>query len=170
MIKIITLSLVWWLQTSIYSYKVPGIDGNMIDFNDFRNKKILLVNIATQSSYATQLQKLQQLHNLYKDSLVIIAFPSNSFNHEPGTNATIATVCRTQYDVHYLIAEKANVSGTDMQPVYKWLTTFSENGVMDGTILGDFEKLLLDKHGKLAGIFAPSVDPMSPQLINAIKE
>lgn len=169
MIKIGMLLLVWAFQTSIYTYKIPDVKGDTIDLNNFRDKKILLVNIATQSRYAAQLEKLEELHNLYKDSLVIIAFPSNSFGHEPGANAGIETICRQQYGAHFLIVAKNSVKGADAQPVYQWLAQYGKNGVTDITIPDDFEKILLSREGKLMGIFGPSVDPMSKRLREAVQ-
>jgi glutathione peroxidase len=169
MIKILIVSMVWMFQTSIYSYKVQGIHGNIIDFNSFRNKKILLVNISTKSRYSAQLQQLEQLYNQNKDKLVIVAFPSNSFGHEPGSNKTIEAHYRNQAGVHFLIAAPNAVNGAAVQPVYKWLSSATENGVMDGTLLGDFQKFLVNEQGKLVGVFSPEVEPLSAQLVDVIK-
>lgn len=170
MIKILIPAMLWMFQTSIYSYKVHSIDGNIIDFNSFRNKKILLVNISSKSRYSPQLQQLEQLQNEYKGKLVIVAFPSNSFGHEAGTNATLEPYYHKQLGMHFHIAGINPVKGSDIQPLYKWLSFQSENGVFDGAIQGDFQKYLVNEEGKLVGVFAPNVEPMSAQLVDVIKE
>ena len=156
------------LTISIYSLTITTAGGNTISLSQFQGKKILLVNIATNSPRAGQLAKLEQLYQQHKDSLVVIAFPSNSFGNEPRGNVAIDSFCHNTYHVSFLVATKEAVSGTGIQPVYQWLTTLGQNGVMNGTILGDFLKFLVDKNGNLVGVFAPSVDLMGSEIQNAI--
>ncbi|MDB5199281.1 MAG: glutathione peroxidase [Chitinophagaceae bacterium] len=154
-------------QISIYSF-VIGTGNSSINFNDFQNKKILLVNIATGSPRANQLGELQQLKQQYGDSLVIVVFPSNSFGNESRSNAAIKEFCQLQYGVSYLLAAKGAVTGSYMQPVYQWLTHESQNGIQNSEIKGDFQKYLIDRNGQLLAIFAGSVSPLDPQIVSAI--
>ncbi len=159
-----------WLipLTSIYSLQFQDINGNTVSMNQFQNKRILLVNIATNSGRVSQLSELQQLHQAHGDSLVIIGFPSNDFGNEPGSNEEIKTFCQATYNVSFLLASKNSVSGTGIQTIYQWLTTFSQNGMIENPVGGDFQKFLVDKEGKLIGVFAPSVQPSSTQLTDAL--
>jgi glutathione peroxidase len=154
--------------TSIYSLHFNDVDGNTINMSAYQGKKILIVNIATGSQRVSQLADLQQLHQLYPDSLVIIAFPSNSFAHETRTNAEIKQFCQSNYGVSFLIAEKNSVAGTGIQSIYNWLAHTSENGAMDGAVGGDFQKFLVDKDGSLIGVYSPSVNPLDNSVQNAI--
>ncbi|MEI9806772.1 MAG: hypothetical protein WDO16_02200 [Bacteroidota bacterium] len=99
----------------MYNFVIPGAGGQSINFNDFRNKKILLVNIATGSDRVAQLGQLQQLQEQYADSLVVIGFPSNSFGNETRNNAGIKEFCESQYGVSFLLTRTGNVKGTLMQ-------------------------------------------------------
>lgn len=167
-ILITAIALSLFSTTSIYDITVSGANGTTIDFNAFRNKKILIVNIATGSEYAYQLAALQQLQEQYQDSVVVIAFPSNSFGHESRDNTAIDEFCRTQYGVTFPIAAKGEVKGTAIQTAYGWLTRQSENSVLDSDVKSDFQKYLLDSHGELIGVFIGQVSPLDPQIVSNI--
>lgn len=154
--------------TSIYSLSFTDTDGNTVTMNQFQGKKILLVNIATGSPRVNQLADLQQLQQQYGDSLVIIAFPSNSFGNESRSDAAIKQFCRSNYGATYRIAAKNSVLATGLQPIYSWLADISENGMMTGVVGGDFQKFLIDKEGNLVGVFSPSVKPTHSSVISAI--
>lgn len=156
------------LLTSIYSLHFTDIEGNQINMSAYQHKKILLVNIATGSTQANQLTGLQQLHQTYGDSLVIIAFPSNSFGNESKTNAEIKQYCQNQHGVTFKIASKNAVTGGGIQSIYNWLSSKISNGMMDAVLTRDFQKFLIDTDGKLIGAFGGSVLPTDSQLINAI--
>jgi len=164
------MALVGCFTTSIYNHQFTDVDGNNFSMTSCQGKKILLVNIATGDARVNQLAGLQQLHQQYGDSLVIIAFPSNSFGDEPKTNGEIKQFCQINYGASFTIASKNAVSGTGIQSIYSWLAQSSENGVMNGTVGGDFQKFLIDKNGALIGVFAPSVLPGDNSLVQAITE
>jgi glutathione peroxidase len=157
-----------WFFTSIYTLSFTDTDGNTVSMSSFQNKKILLVNIATNSPRVEQLTGLQQLKQQYGDSLVVIAFPSNSFGNETRTDAGIKQFCQQNYGVNFVIASKGSVSGFSVQPVYDWLKHTAQNGVMDVEILRDFQKVLINKDGNIIGVFAPGVSPTDSSIMSAI--
>lgn len=157
------------IASSIYDFTVNGIDGSAIPLSEFRGHRILIVNIATQSEYADQLAGLAQLREIYGDSLVILAFPSNSFGREPGTGSQIYSAARNYISPGFRLAEKTAVTGAGIHPLYAWLADASLNGTMGNAVIGDFQKYLVNAEGRLVGIFAPSVRPLSNELQNAIK-
>lgn len=154
--------------TSIYNLEYTDVTGNTVSMSTCRNKKILLVNIATAGPRTQQLAGLQQLQQLYGDSLIIIAFPSNSFGHEPKSNSEIKQFCQNNYAATFRIAQKKPVTGNNAQPIYKWLADKNENNAMNGAVNGDFVKFLIDKDGSLIGVFSPAVEPMDMLIQNAI--
>jgi glutathione peroxidase len=101
MLKLVIATLIIF-QTNIYSLRFSSIDGTQISMNSFQGKKILLVNIATESKRVGQLGELQQLQQQFGDSLVIIAFPSNSFSKETKTNAEIKQLCENTFHTSFL--------------------------------------------------------------------
>src|SRR6185437_10574758 len=110
------------LISTIYSFSVTGIDGTAINFSDFQGKKVLIVNTASNSSQVDQYGQLEKLYQQYKDSLVIVAIPSNSFGNEPNDNATIQSFVMNNYNIHYLLASKTDVLDSSHSPLYSWLT------------------------------------------------
>ncbi len=169
MIKISAILLgLFCTSVSIYSISVNDIDGTVINLSVYEGKKILIVNTATQSRHVGQLAMLEQLHQLYGDSLVIIAIPSNSFGKEPLDNNAIKSFVQSQFNIHFILAAKSNVIGTEKPAIYNWLTEQSQNGTMNNTMYGDFQKFLIDKDGKLMGVFAPIISPMDISIQQAI--
>lgn len=163
------LSLCFGMAGSLYDYAVQDTDGHTVNLGDFRGKKILFVNTASASPYAAQLGSLEQLYQQYKDSLVVIAVPSNTFKSEPLSDAAIKSLATGTYGAHYILTRKTEVAGAGQSPVYYWLTHRSENGMMENSVNEDFYKFLVNGEGKLVGIFAPSVDPLSDEMQEAIK-
>ena len=167
MIKMISILAGMYLiaATSIYEFKVPSLEGSTIDFSKYKGKYILVVNTASQCGYTKQYADLETLYEKYKGNLVIIGFPANNFGQqEPGTNAEIKEFCSKNYGVTFPMAEKVSVKGDDIHPLFKWLTTKQENGVMDAEIKWNFTKFLLDKNGKLVAVFPSAVTPMSEEI------
>jgi glutathione peroxidase len=156
--------------SSIHQFKVPSIDGGTIDFSQYKGKKILVVNTASQCGFTYQYEGLEKLYEQYKDKLVVIGFPANNFNsQEPGSNDEIKQFCTGKFNVTFPMAAKVSVKGKDIDPLFKWLTTQSENGVMDANIGWNFNKFLLDENGKLIQHFASKVEPTSEEITKYLK-
>lgn len=153
---------------SIYNYSVIAVDNTEIKFSNYQHKKILIVNTATGSNQVSQLAQLQQLYLQHQDSVVIIAFPSNSFGHEPGNNASIKTIMQGTYGVSFPIAAKSPVKGDSANIIYQWLGRKMLNSVMNGRTRGDFQKYLIDTDGKIVAEFDSSINPLSTVMQNAI--
>ncbi len=155
---------------SIHSFKVKGIDGKQIDFASFKGKKILVVNTASKCGYTPQYEALEKVYEQYKDKLVIIGFPCNQFGgQEPGTNEEIVTFCKKNYGVTFPLADKLDVKGEQIAPIYQWLTQKSKNGVVDATISWNFNKFLLDEKGKMIAYFPSNVKPDSEDILSRLK-
>ena len=157
-------------NNSIHSFKVKSIDGGMIDFAKYKGKKILVVNVASQCGYTRQYEGLQKLSEAYKDKLVIVGFPANNFgSQEPGSDGEIAQFCKARFGVTFPMASKISVKGTDTAPIYKWLTSKTENGVLDAQIGWNFTKFLLDENGKMIATFPSKVEPNSEEITKFLK-
>lgn len=162
------LSLFAFLLSSFYSLQIQTSAGDTVSMNNLQGKKVLLVNIATGSDKVGQLAELQQLQQRYADSLVVIAFPSNSFGKEAKSDTEIKAFCETNYNTSFIIAAKAPVTGPTAQPVYDWLAKASENGVMNLPVGNDFQKILIGGNGTIQGIFSSKISPLHTNIIQAI--
>lgn len=159
------------LPSSIYEFKVDGLTGGQINFADFKGKKILIVNTASECGYTPQYEALERLYRKYKKNLVIVGFPSNDFGgQEPGSNTDIAAFCKKNYGVTFPMAAKVSVKGSSMTPLYQWLTQKKYNGFDNSTVKWNFQKYLLDEKGKLVAVFPSATTPESKELIQAIEQ
>ena len=120
-----------YAQTSFYDFTVKDIGGKDFPLSQLKGKKVLVVNTASKCGFTPQYEGLEDLYKKYGgDDFVIIGFPANNFaNQEPGSNEEIASFCKLNYGVTFPMMSKISVKGDDQAPLYKWLTSKSENGV-----------------------------------------
>jgi len=159
-------------KKNLYSFQVKTIDGKVFDLSTLKGKKVLIVNTASKCGFTPQYKELEELNKMYGNSprFVIIGFPANNFkNQEPGTNEEIKAFCEKNYGVTFQMMEKISVKGADIHPLYKWLTTKKENGVMDAEVQWNFQKFLIDEKGNLVEMIPSKESPMSEKIINWIK-
>jgi glutathione peroxidase len=169
MVRVLLLSLFLFAAvgaSSVYDFKVPGLDGSTIDLAKYKGKKILIVNTASKCGYTPQYADLEALYTKYKDKLVIVGFPANDFHQqEPGSNAEISAFCTKNYGVTFPMAEKSDVIGDNISPLFKYLTDEAHKlGVADPVIGWNFTKFLVDENGKLIAVFASKVKPTDDQI------
>ena len=157
---------------SFYSLKAIANSGKELSFENFKGKKVLLVNTASDCGYTPQYDDLQKLYERYKDKLVVIGFPANDFSEqEKGTNEEIAKFCKTNYGVSFQLAEKSSVIKTPQQnSVFEWLSNKDKNGWNNQQPTWNFSKYLVNEQGVLMNYFDPSVSPLSNDFISAIGE
>jgi glutathione peroxidase len=156
---------------SLYDFRIETLDGQLFDLKALHGKKVMLVNTASKCGYTEQYANLQSLYERYNiHGFEIVGFPSNNFkNQEPGSNEEIATFCSVNYGVTFTMSTKIDVVGDDQHPLYRWLTTKSENGVMDSEVKWNFQKYLIDENGKLVGVAYSKEKPDSDRIVEWIK-
>lgn len=148
---------------SIYDFSMKAIDGEIIDFSQYKNKTLLIVNTASKCGKTPQYEGLQQLHEKYGDQVVILGFPANNFGgQEPGSNEQIAEFCEKNYGVTFQMFEKISVKGEDQNPLYKWL---KEKTGEEPT--WNFCKYLIKPDGSVT-FYGSSVEPMDDQIVSAL--
>ena len=151
-----------------YDYRFDGIDGNQIELSDFRNKVIVVVNVASRCGYTPQYEDLQTLYNNYKDrNLIIIGVPTNNFKQEPGTNDQIKDFCETNFGITFPMTEKINVIGDNSHPFYKWA---KEDFGIGAIPKRNFHKIVIGKNGKVVDTFASFTKPTSKKFIKLIEK
>jgi len=153
---------------NVYQFTVTSIDGKEINLSQFEGKKLLLVNTASECGFTKQYAGLQELSEKYGDKVVVIGFPANNFGgQEPGSNADIQGFCEKNFGVTFLLAEKSSVKGKDISPLFAYLTA-AENPDFTGEIKWNFEKFLIDEHGKLVHRFRSATEPMSDTIVSEL--
>ena len=155
---------------SIYDFKMPSITGEEIDFKQYKGKKLLIVNTASECGFTPQYEDLQKLHEVHGNKLVILGFPANNFGEqEPGTNSEIALFCKENYSVTFQMFSKISVEGSDMAPLYQWLTDKSKNGWNEEAPNWNFCKYFINEQGELMKFYASAINPMSEELLKDIR-
>src|SRR5580704_6563938 len=151
---------------SACTFKVPGLGGTTIDLCSFKGKKILIVNTASKCGFTPQYADLEKLYTQYQSKLVIVGFPANNFGQqEPGTSQEITEFCTKNYGVTFPMAEKSDVVGDNISPLFKYLTDEAHKlGVADPVVKWNFTKFLVDENGKLIAVFPSKVKPMDDQI------
>ena len=159
------------MDQTIYQFKVKDIKGNIFDFENLRGKKIMIVNTASKCGLTGQYKGLQKLYDRYKDcGFVVVGFPANDFLwQEPGSNKEIAAFCENNYGVTFPIMSKIKVVGSNMHPLYQFLTQAPKNGYKSSKVSWNFQKYLIGEDGKLQRIITPRTSPMSEEVINWVE-
>ena len=150
----------------VYDYTFDGIDGEKIELKDFKDKVIIIVNVASRCGYTPQYEDLQKLWTNYKDKdLIIIGVPTNNFKQEPGSNNDIKDFCETNFGINFPITIKTNVIGKDAHPFYKWA---KDNHGIAAIPKWNFHKIIIGKKGKVVDTFASFTKPSSKKFLKAI--
>jgi glutathione peroxidase len=132
----------------------------------YRGKVLLIVNTASYCGYTHQYEGLEALYRKYKDrGLVVLGFPSNDFEQEPGSNKEIAEFCRLTYGVEFPMFEKSSVKSLRANPLFADLSARTGQGPK-----WNFQKYVIDRNGNPAGTFASRVEPNDRELIALLEK
>jgi glutathione peroxidase len=164
---LLTITIAGSAQTkSFYDFKVKTLEGDDFDLSSLKGKKVMVVNTASKCGNTPQYKELEEIYTQYQDILVIIGFPANNFlGQEPGSAEDIRNFCTDIYGVTFPLMQKISVKGNDMDPLYKWLTSKEQNGVLDSEVKWNFQKYLIDENGKLVQVIDPKEKPDSERIL-----
>lgn len=154
---------------NFYDFTVKDLEAQEIKLSQYNGNVALVVNTASRCGFTSQYKALQDLYERYKDKgFVVLAFPSNDFGkQEPGSNDEIKQFCELKYRTTFPVFEKAAVSGSEKQPVYKFLTEQSDEK-FQGDPGWNFVKFLINKDGEVVGRFSSMTSPLSSKITKQI--
>jgi glutathione peroxidase len=146
-------------------------NGTTTSFEQFKGKKILLVNTASDCGFTAQYSELENLHQQYKSKLVVIGFPANDFkNQESKDDNAIASFCKLNYGVTFPLAKKSSViKGNEQNAIFNWLSDSTKNGWCNKQPDWNFSKYLVDENGVLIGFFSKDVSPLDEKIVAALQ-
>jgi len=148
---------------TLYDFKLPSLEGKVVDFAKYKGKTLLIVNVASKCGNTPQYTDLQKLHEQYGSKVIILGFPANNFaGQEPGTNAEIASFCSKNYGVTFQMFEKLSVKGSDQHELYKWLE--EKTGKVPDW---NFAKYIVKPDGTVK-FFSAKVKPMDKQILDEL--
>lgn len=156
---------------TVYDFTLKNIDGKEESLSQYKGKVIIIVNVASYCGYTSQYKDLEAIYQKYKSKgLVVLGFPANNFMaQEPGTNADIKQFCSREYAVTFPMFSKMSVKGKGIHPLYAYLTSKAENGVIDGDIQWNFQKYLIGKDGKIIASFKPATKVTEANVVKEIE-
>ncbi len=158
-------------SASIYDIEINSLEGNTIDLSNYKDKMLLIVNVASECGFTKQYEGLQKLYEEYQDNLMIIGVPCNQFGgQEPGTASEIQTFCQKNYGVSFLMTEKVDVKSNNQHPLYKWLTSKELNGKSNSSVKWNFQKYLINDEGQLVDYYFSTTSPMSDKITKHLNQ
>ena len=150
-----------------YDFKIEGISGEVIDFNKYKNKVILIVNTASYCGFTKQYAELQELWEQYKSKgLIVLGVPSNSFNQEKKDNKDIKKFCEVNFNISFPLSNITDVKGENAHALFKWA---ADNHGRSAIPKWNFHKILINKEGKVEETYASFTKPMSKKIISKIE-
>jgi len=154
---------------TFYDFKINSINGEELNLSIFKDKTILLVNVASKCGFTKQYDDLQKLYDNYKEKgLVVIGIPSNQFgSQEPGSEAEIKNFCETNFNINFPMTSKYEVKGDNAHPIYKWA---KETHGKSTVPKWNFHKILINKNGKIEDTFASFTGPLSNKIIKKLEK
>jgi glutathione peroxidase len=156
--------------SSFYDLKAIANNGKEISMSDFKGKKILIVNVASNCGYTGQYDELEKIYLENKDKLIVLGFPANDFkNQETGTDKEIEQFCRINYGVTFPLFKKQSVLKPGQEEIFKWLTDEKQNGWNNQEPVWNFSKYIVDENGVLTNFYGTAVSPLSEEVKNSLK-
>tara|TARA_B100001250_G_scaffold165120_1_gene142107 strand:+ start:616 stop:1125 length:510 start_codon:yes stop_codon:yes gene_type:complete len=151
-----------------YDFEIESITGEIIDFKEYKNKVVLIVNTASYCGFTNQYNDLQELWDQYKSKgLVVLGIPSNSFNQEKKDNNDVKKFCEINFNINFPLTIITEVKGDNAHNIFKWA---KKNYGKSAIPKWNFHKILINKEGKVEDTFASFTNPMSKKLIKKIEQ
>ncbi len=171
----ITLIMIFFKNSSLANYekiffdfKINSINGEVIDFNDYRGKVVLLVNTASYCGFTKQYNDLQKLWDKYKSKgFIVLAIPSNSFNQEKKNDNEVKKFCEINFNINFPISTITDVKGENAHDIFKWA---KKNYGIAAVPKWNFHKILINKYGKIEDTYASFTNPKSNKIKNKIEK
>ena len=159
-------------MVTVHDVSIGALRGGPADLSQYRDRAMLVVNVASKCGLTPQYTGLQALYDTYADrGLVVLGVPCNQFGgQEPGTAEEIEDFCQVNYGVSFPITEKVDVNGEGRHPLYDVLTDTADADGKAGDVTWNFEKFLVDPSGQVVARFRPQVTPDAPELIAAVEQ
>ena len=154
-------------EKTFYDLNIESITGEIINFKEYENKAVLVVNTASYCGFTNQYEGLQKLWDNYKSKdLIVLGIPSNSFNQEKNKDDEIKKFCEVNFNINFPLSTITEVKGANAHEIFKWA---KKNYGKSAVPKWNFHKILINKEGKIEDTFASFTKPMSDKLIRKIE-
>ncbi len=154
---------------SFYDLSINDINGEEINLERFKGKKVMIVNVASRCGYTSQYRDLQSLYERNKDKLEIIAVPCNDYgSQESGSNSEIKLFCETNYGVTFTMGSKQKIKSSPISDLYRWLSDPKQNGWNSSLPSWNFCKYVINEDGQLTHFLRSGVSPTGREMSEII--
>ena len=154
-------------EKTFFDFNIESITGEIINFNTYKNKAVLIVNTASYCGFTNQYNELQELWDKYKSKgLVVLGIPSNTFNQEKKKDEEVKKFCEVNFNINFPLSTITEVKGDNAHEIFKWA---KKNYGKSAVPKWNFHKILINKEGKIEDTFTSFTKPMSPKLIKKIE-
>ncbi|MFI0986954.1 glutathione peroxidase [Streptomyces exfoliatus] len=155
---------------SLYDIPLKTLTGDPVSLADYRDRPVLVVNVASKCGLTPQYAGLERLQKEYGDrGFTVLGVPCNQFaGQEPGSAEEIQTFCSTSYGVSFPLLEKTDVNGEARHPLYAELVKVADADGEAGDVQWNFEKFLIGRDGRVTR-FRPRTEPDAPEIIAEIE-
>ena len=155
-------------EKKFYDFSIESITGETINFKDYKNKIILVVNTASYCGFTKQYEGLQKLWEKYESKgLIVLGIPSSSFNQEKKSNKDVKEFCEVNFDITFPLTDITDVKGENAHEIFKWA---KDNYGKSAIPKWNFYKILINKEGKIEDTFSSLTKPTSQKIIQKIEE
>ena len=153
-------------ERSVYQFTVQRLDGKELNLLEYKGKVLLIVNIASECSFTSQLRDMENLRKDFADQdFELLAFPSNDFGgQEPLEGEAIREFCQKNYGVNFQVFDKIRVRGPYAHGLYKFLVDKKLNGHVGASPRWNFHKYLINRQGEVVDFFYPFTKPNSSRI------
>ena len=150
-----------------YDFNIESISGEVINFNKYKGKAVLVVNTASYCGFTKQYDELQSLWDNYKSrGLIVLGIPSNSFNQEKSSNSEIKEFCEVNFNIDFPLSTITDVKGENAHPIFIWA---KNNYGKSAVPKWNFHKILINKEGKIHDTFTSFTKPLSKKIVSKIE-
>ena len=153
----------------VYDFDFNDLDGSPLNLSEYKNKVIVIVNVASQCGFTNQYEDMQKIWEKYQSrGVIILGVPSNDFgNQEPGGSQEIKNFCEAKFGISFPMTQKVSVKGESAHPFYKWA---KKNHGKSAVPKWNFHKIIIGKNGKIVDTFASITNPSSKKFVEALEK
>ena len=154
-------------EKTFFDLNIESISGETINFSDFKNKVVLIVNTASYCGFTNQYEELQELWDKFNNKgLIVLGVPSNSFNQEKKNSSEVKEFCKVNFNITFPLSSITEVKGNNANELFKWAKNNHGNSAVPKW---NFHKILINKEGKVEDTFSSFTKPMSKKIIDKIE-
>ena len=152
-----------------YDFNFNDLDGSNLNLSEYKDKVIVVVNVASQCGFTKQYEGMQTIWEKYESKgIIMLGVPSNDFgNQEPGNNKDIKNFCEAKFGITFPMTEKVSVKGENAHPFYKWAKKNYGKGAIPKW---NFHKIIIDRNGKISETFTSMTNPSSKKFIKTLEK